>query len=654
MTLQPWVDALPGFGVVVAVLLVPGLLVAWAVGLRGVTAWGASPTLSVTVLTLGGIVASRSGTRWSTGVAVGATVVAVLLAGAVGLALRARRSSRPSPERTGVRLAAAGSALLGAVMSLASSVPGMGTPDNLVDSPDVVFHLNRVRSMLSSGDTSSLGATGFYPSGFHDLAVTALQLHPMPLVTAANMVVLAVTAVAWPLGCLAMARHVFGPRPAALVATAVCSASFVAFPSYLLGWGVVWAQVVGICLVPGTFALVLAATTRHTGEAVVGRDVAVTALVLALPGQFFGHPTGIVTVAGLAASLGVAALLRVALEQPGRPRRRALAALAVAVTLSLVLAAVLPLVSRRIAFLSSFSWAPYESVPQAVLAALLHAPHFQPRLWVLSAVVLLGVVAAVRRLHAALWAAVGFVVFATLYVLAAAVNSTFTAIFTGFWYNDAVRVAASVPVPAVVLAVAGLGALARAASQLVARLSSSRPATRGVGALLVPALVGALFLVGTGFNDQAAKVALVSNYYQPPQRGRQLANADELADLRTLALMTPPDAGIAGVAANGSSLVYALTGRRSLFTTLSPVRGGDVQTIAGGLDHVASRPDVCAALERQQIGWAITGKAYYWARSGNDDIDRGMVVLAGRPGLERVARQGRFVLYKITACGGTL
>ncbi|MGZ4600894.1 MAG: DUF6541 family protein [Oryzihumus sp.] len=645
--MSPWLAAIPALGTTVFVLLAPGLLLALGLGLRGILAWGAAPVFSMSVLTVGAVGASVAGVRWSPGVAAACTAASLAFALAVGVAMR--RRLRPPAEPRHASLGATAGAALGVLASLASAVPGMRRPDNLVDSMDAVFHLNRMRSMLTSGDISSLGGTGFYPSGFHDLAVTAMQLHPVPLITSSNMVVLAFTAVAWPIGCVAMARQVFGSRPAPLIAAGVCSASFLAFPSYLLGWGVVWAQVAGIAVVPGTVALVLAAAGRPETDQRPHRRLAAVAVVLAVPGVFLAHPTGVVTLAGLGASMVVGALLRTAVVRPER-RRRALSGLAALAFLTIGAAAALPVASRQIAVLSSFHWMTFETVPQAIRSALTNAPHFQPQLWVLSAVVLLGLGAAVIRLDAVLWAAVGFVVFSALYVLAAAVNSSFTAMYTGFWYNDAVRVAASVPVPAVVLAVAGLEVLNRAAARLLLR-APALGSGRWVPAVLAPSLVGVLFLAGTGLNNQAAKVDLVAHYYSPKERGRQLADAGELRDLAALGRMVPADAGIAGVAANGSALVYALTGRHTLFTTLSPVRGGDTEIIAGGLDHVASRPDVCDALRRQHIRYAITGKAYYWARNGNDDIDRGMVSLAGRPGLERVASRGRFNLYRVTACG---
>ena len=62
---------------------------------------------------------------------------------------------------------------LGIVVALVTILPVVARPDELVDSPDAVYHLNRIRLFLDTGDFSMLNPS-FYPNGFHAWVATAM------------------------------------------------------------------------------------------------------------------------------------------------------------------------------------------------------------------------------------------------------------------------------------------------------------------------------------------------------------------------------------------------------------------------------------------------------------------------------------------------
>ena len=81
-----------------------------------------------------------------------------------GLTPRRRLLGRPDPHA----VVAIG---LGVVIALVSILPAIGRPDELVDSPDAVYHLNRIRLFLDTGNLSIVHPT-FYPNGFHSWIAT--------------------------------------------------------------------------------------------------------------------------------------------------------------------------------------------------------------------------------------------------------------------------------------------------------------------------------------------------------------------------------------------------------------------------------------------------------------------------------------------------
>src|SRR5438874_1792212 len=107
-----WLAAVPIALVAGAWLLLPGLPIAYALGLRGIVAWGASPVLGVALIGTTGVLAGKLGIAWSPVLPI---VVAVLVA--LGTAIAAFRLRHRIPiarpaDPIGVTVAAAGGLLV--------------------------------------------------------------------------------------------------------------------------------------------------------------------------------------------------------------------------------------------------------------------------------------------------------------------------------------------------------------------------------------------------------------------------------------------------------------------------------------------------------------------------------------------------------------
>jgi len=652
--MSEWLPALPSFLVVVGLVLLPGLGMAYAVGLRGLLAWGTAPALGMTVLACSPVATHLLGFRWTPDLLLVWVAGWVLLALGVGLLLHLWRPVRGTVEPRRIAVLSTGGVGLGVLAVLLTVLPAIRSPGELVDSTDAVAHLNRIRSFLHSGNFSSLGNPS-YPSGFHDLAGTAMQvMSHLDIVEATNLTALTAAAVIWPLGCVALARHTFGRSPVVLLGAGLASAAVTTFPFILLGWGVLWPNLLATAMLPGVMAAALVATGTLRPTRGTSRPVAGVATVLAVPGLTLSHPNGLVSLAMFV----VLALMTTAANRAVRARGRArtgelarFAALAAGVWAVLV---IVPRVSRQVADTASYEWADSAPLGPALREVILLSLQIDQPLWGLSIVLVLGVVACALH-RSRRWIVVIHVACVVLYVLAATSHTAVGVLLTGYWYNDKVRFGALAAVPVVLLAVAGIVLLAQWLRRaLTAFTPVPRPGARRLPVLpVLPASVtaGALVMfvfLSAGLSHDASS-GLTFRYYHPLEPDRVLVTAQENADLGQLAARIPDGVVTAGVPANGSSFLYAFHDRPVLFDSLLLNPDPDSAVIGLHLKEVMSNTAVCDSLRRKNVQYAVTGPVHYWLSLSSRTA--GLAALGDTPGFQEVARAGRYRLYRIMACG---
>jgi len=662
--MDTWWSATPALLVLVALVLVPGLGMAYAVGLRGLVGWGLAPALGLTVLGVGPIAARLLSLPWSLGVWATGAVTFVALAWFVGLCLRLwwQAASRPRPPKAHLDspatlgLAALG-VVLGSTLTLQAVLPGIGQPGALIDSTDVVAHLNRLRAFVDSGSFSSLGPPSSYPSGFHDLAGTAMLTVPgLGLTTAVNLTAVVAASVIWPLGAVALARQTLGPRPAVLLGAGIVSAGLSLFPYMLLGWGVLWPNLLGTALLPGVLGPALIATRTidgpGTGAATAQRTTLGAATLLALPGLTLAHPNALVSLAmfvvvGSLTTFGVRAA-----ATTGKARRRATLYALGLLAVALAGLVVVPRLSQQVADTASYDWAGGEPVTQALQEVVLLGLQLNDAQPVIAVTGLVGLLACARRRRlrwvASTW---GFCV--VLFVLAATSRSPLGVLLTGYWYNDKVRLASLTAIPILLLVTAGLGTLthltSRALSLVGPAATSVVPAAR-LRRLVATCGVFVLFAAGTGGLAHAETTGIVDRYYHPAETTRTLLTPIEAAELTELSRHIPAGVVTADVPGNGSGLLPALTGREVLYTSLLLDPDKDRQVVAEHLSDVTSRPDVCEAARRLNVQYAITGTVRYWLSLGDRTLGISSIT-STTPGFSLVAEAGRYRLWRVDACG---
>ncbi|RNL57094.1 DUF6541 family protein [Arthrobacter oryzae] len=688
-----WWSFLPHILGAVALLILPGLMVSLALRFRGFEALALAPAFSVGIIVLASTAAPLVGLGFGL---LPTAATALVLAAVAAWAARSRSVPAPpasaaqpthaSPPVSGSapwwrRDAAAFAAVLIAGLLLAVRVlQATGTPDAFSQTYDAVFHLNSVRFALDTGQSSSLtlgGMTGggFYPAGWNAVATLVAATTGTGVPVAVNITTLVLAAVFWPLSVVLLAKWAVGARPAGILGAGIAAASLGAFPLLMMDFGVLYPNLLAISVLPASIALAASLAGFAPGRTPHGPGLAprgpglaphgpadvlptVLALLLALSGLVVAHPTTFM--AWLTWTLPMAAILswraiahawRGRQTEPRRLRLRVLGAAgyaAVFLTLWIVL---------RPPADAAF-WGPNGTAPQALGEALSFSPVDLSPAWLVAPLALLGLWACFQAPRRFAWIGAAYLVFAGLYVVVAGFPKSPTRDFlTGVWYNDSPRIAALLPVAAVVLTAVGLDWAARALvsarvrSRALAMAVDGPRRLGGAGTAAYRAAVGLVLVVAAvalgqqgGFKEE---VQLASSRYEIDDDS-PLVSTDELALIHRLKDTVPADALLIGNPYTGAALSYALGDRKSaqlhIMSSVSPA----VQKIYDSAGTITSDPSVCQAVRE--------ANAFYILDFGSKEVHRGyhtppgLFRLAYNPGMELVDSEGRARLYKITAC----
>ena len=628
-----WLGTIPAFVVLSLVLFLPGWLVVRALGARGLEALAVSPAVSVGIIAASATVAQRVGIRWGllplavvTALLVGVAWLVVRLVGQhdSGLTTSRRFLGRPRPD---VAIAVA----LGAIVSLTLILPAIGSPDELVDSPDAVYHLNRIRLFLETGNFSIANPT-FYPNGFHSWIATSLLPGVADVLPGTNVATLVLAVLVWPIGCVALVRHALGSSRLVTYAAGLASAAFISFPTILLGWGVLWPNLMATALTPGALAIMLqAARSRSVGQWL--------GFAAALPGLALIQPNALVALVVFALVWFAAARFRAGLlgHLAWWKVGRDLVIVGVACVVGLVIA---PVVSQRLASTQSYEWKDRVSIWTALVEVVGGKLQVPGVLWGLVALIALGIGWIVLRARAAIPVVAMWLACVVLFVMAASSTASWTALITGYWYNDKVRLASLAAVPGVVLVAAAAPAL-RALLRRV-RWLDRRPTLVSVVALAVIPLVTVVW-------NGSTRLSFLSDFFRPGDPTKVILSSQAQDSLRQLAELVPAGEGVVGRPENGSPLMFALFGTNTLYRSIPIPTTGDEILIGTGFRDMVTRPDVCAAMARHRIRWAIDSPHVYWL--DRPERSSGLKNLDTVPGVEKVRTVGDYTLYRVTGCG---
>ena len=656
-----WFEAVPALLVTAAWLLVPGVAISYLVGLRGIAAWGLAPITSLALIASTAVVLEMAGIDWSAIAVLVVCVVVVAVVGVVGFLLRRRRIFAAEADPMTVSLAGFVGLLPGMVLGMITIVMAIQAPDVLNQTYDALFHYNALAYIEDSHHASSLTLSTlgnpevpgvFYPAAWHDLGSLVMMSTGSSIPVAANLVTVVATIVVWPLSCLLLARQLFGRHRGALAITGTLSVGFAAFPWDLLGFGVLWPNLLGMAFAPAALAVVFTVTRWVSDDAIgVGRGwlaavIAVVAAGLTHPNVLFS--VGVLALFPIGARLGARAW---ELHRAGKTVRGVVEVVAAVLLAGLVwwYTATTPAFANT----RDQYWPPFETPANAVGDVLLNATHRHDALWILSIVVIVGVFAARREWPVLRLIVAGHLATTFLYVLTAAINRPDTKKFTGYWYNDSHRLAAMLPITAVPLAVGGILFIA---AKLLARSASTAEAPTGWRARIattsattvVITLAAALVVVTGGLYPKDREVRVTAGYAVPYEA--QLVNSETQEFFQRIKDEIPDDALVAGNPFNGSAMLWTLADRQVLFPHFRSTQSPEQDLVAGHLDDVAYDPAVCEAVKDLGIDYLLVGGGEFRTSDIKWEYYRGLDDPYATRGFELVDSDGDSKLYRITAC----
>lgn len=660
-----WFDAVPAALASIAWLLLPGLPSTYALGLRGLAAWAMAPVVGVAVLGVTAIIAGSLGIAWSVGLAVGVCVAAAGVVGAVAFLVRRRVPVVREGDPRGLTITAAASLLPALVLGTITIIRGFGRPDSISQTYDALFHYNTIALI---GDTrngssltvSSFGAdtpSSFYPAAWHDITSLVVTTSGTSIPGAANLVSAAVAIVLWPLAALFLTRQIFGRSRAALAVAGALSAAFVAGPWGLLGFGVLWPNALGLATIPVGLAVILSLTGLAKDDA-LGRGRAALLLPVVAIGATLAHPGALFSLIALGVfPLGHGLLRRVMRLRRAGQTWRGLGEVA-AVLAVFGAAWYWTATTQNPAFRSVREqyWAPFETPLQAVREVLLNGTNGWAALWLLSAVVLIGLITSLwvteRR-----WLVPAHLLTGVLYLMTAAMNRPETRKFTGYWYNDSFRLAAVLPVTAVPLAVAGILFIAKLIADRIPARTADRPAwirpawIRLAGSMTAVsvALVAVLAIFTNGLY-QPERTQRIAVHYQDVSPGNVLTYPGQRDFLLRVKADIPDGSVVANNPWDGTGILWALADRRTLFPHFTMSASPDQRYLAEHLSEAAGNPQVCGVANRLHVDYLIVGDNLFWPWDERRLDYPGLADPASKSGFQLVATDGYRKLYRITAC----
>lgn len=667
-----WSPLIVPLGVALALVFLPGLAVLASAGLRGTTAVMAAPPLSVAIVAVSAVLFGPTGLDWSVWMPVVLTLLVCLVGlGArellgrrrshmIGRHARADADERDERPATGNRWGGTTSLVNYGALALATLL-WLRHGRNLVNSPDAISqtvdninHLTLVRFMLDTGNASSLSAAtlttppdagSLYPAAWHGLVALVVETSglsvPISALPIASHAILFAAFIAWSAGCLFLVHSLFRATPVVILATAVLSASFPAFPLLFTQWGALLPNLLGLALAPAAIGLGLQFLGAPTEVRRIGPVTSLVLLLVAVAGIGFAHPNAVLIVLLVAVPALVVTLARALFSAvAGRTRRRT----AVAQTVGGVLVMALIPVIWQLARPGAITWGPLYDPHEAIGRALTNAAPFSEPAWVVSGLMVLGLYRAFRSRRLS-WLPFGWGLLVYVWVMTAgAQQSAWREFLTGVFYSDPYRLAAALPLLAVPLGALGLRWVDEALVRRIPRGRGTRTAAVVWPLLLVSVL--------TGVTQRAPYLNRAVDWSSGLFRytdSSTLLTEDEHALLARLPELVPPDAVVATDPWNGSSLAYPLA--NVAVTEHHPLgyHSPDHHVLAHQLNRAADDPEVCRVLDRTGAEYALDFGAqdvgvFEVRYPGFEDLERA-------EGFEPVAAVGDAALYRITACG---
>lgn len=648
-----WVQAWAPLATALALLMVPGLAVAACLRFRNLSAVALAPAFSCGIIGVFGIVLNWIHVPWSLWSYLGST--ALTTAAAALLSRRFRPDREPATRLNAVVPLLALLLALGLAGRRLTSL--LGSPTNIAQVFDNVFHLNAIRFIVESGNASSLtlasfqgfsGLQALYPATWHSAAALVMELTGCGPQVAENSVNVIAAAVVWPLSSIFFSFVLFRRRPVAVLAAGVFSVVQVAFPYLLLVWGPLFPNLLSISLLPAVLAVIVH-LARRMKVSMKGTGRWWAALLVSLAGCVTAHMSAINTILAMATPLIIAVWFRRLNRWSSTPRGERRTAPWPLLLFGLIFVVGAVVSWTKVRPVPYDNWGPTVTAGAAVGEVITNSPMQTGIALVVSVFCITGVVCAfLRKEHR--WLVASYALIGALYVTdAAGAKGFWRDLATGTWYQDTYRLAALLPVVATPLAAYGcaitFSGLRRWFRQAQTRWQLSRPVLITL-CVLLGAMATALAYLGPVRGYVAASKSVYSLQGDSPILG-----TGELSLIERLPSHVPAGVKVADNPWNGSSLAFAFGSTSTLTPHLFAAPDPEAAFISQRLKFEPSSPAMCKALKDENVDYVLDFGHYYMLNLPSTGDYPGVTDVGGTPGLTLVDSQGTdAALYRIDSC----
>ncbi|SDK65230.1 hypothetical protein SAMN04488074_106324 [Lentzea albidocapillata subsp. violacea] len=604
---------------VILAFWLPGLVVGFALRLRGWLLAGAAPVLTFGTVAVGALVLGKLGVEWTMLSVVLWTLVLAFVTGAITWLVHRRVADSPdeTPKRTlGEHLLIVGGVVLGMAVGAVTYWRGIGQRlDTINQDWDAPFHGNAIRWISEHHNSlpSSLAPTAnlpgkldyFYPNTYHAFLAPMLDnFAAMPQLL--NLAVFGVL-LAWPIGIAAFALSWRLP-PLAVAAAAAVSTWFTAFPYDSLWRGPLWPFVAAVALLPAALALV---RKLFTDRGLTG-PIAVS---IALAGMVGLHTSLAFIILVYAVTLLLAMVFKF---EPIDWKAQALPLLTVVV---IAIVAVVPVALPALAPVAGVTgaqWPEFASPVEGFGQILLFSPVNEYPQWFLGFAAFAGIVLMVRN-RILPWLVASYAILGMAYAATASLNNDFVNMISGPFYNDAWRIAT-------LLSLAGSVAI----GYLVWTLGEKLPARvrEKVGpkraAYVTPLTIALVFLAVLGVVGKAAYIGRNSYRLALNNREDETVRRGEREAYQWLA-QNAKGTVVMNDRLDGSVWMYALAGvRPAEWQFYGAPDNSAAHELTLHLNELATNAKVRKAVDTLGIRYVLYGKGLVrkdWPRSpGIDDL----------------------------------
>lgn len=651
-----WWQLIPTMGFAVGFLLVPGFVIALAWRLRPLMAVAVAAALSFLSIDLSVLVAHAVSSRWNWLWPL--AVAAVLAAAGVWRWMGPRHAEARSgwlwrAKHAVPVLIAYLMGLAVAIVTLGRRIVGaMGGPEAIAQRWDNAFHLYASAYIENTGEASpfdvgGLLGTGIYPASFHDAVALVAQTSGVSIPASTQAVMLIAIFAIWPLGLIPLLEALVPMGVIGRLFMGPAAFGLVVFPLGLLDWGMVYPNILALCLTAPVLAVVLRIFSRGTAT-MLSWGEATGLFVPMLLALGMAHPNAVFLVFAAVIPVLVAAVVRLFRVSPSIPdnaHRKSLGWIALVV---LILGGA-AWAKQSLALGDDFE--PNESVLQA-LWEIVRGSSVMLDPTPVGYLVVVGLVWALWRFRYRWWLLSGALIVFALYVIAASMkNIPLRHLLTGVLYGDPNRIGAYTAIFSVPLVVAGVQWISRGVVRLLSTLGMAAPVFRWrwmawVMALVISALASSLVVRSATF---VSRIARIDTAYEMV-RGNQLISPDELQIMHELEHITSPNDVVVVNPWQGGGLTYVYAQRAVSYIYVFAPKSDDVETINTRLRDAATDPEVCSAIERMGATYVLTLDSTTLGLLDVSAAYAGMSDLEDAPGFEPVLQVGDDVAYKITAC----